>query len=133
MIFFAVPAAVVTAAPVSSDLGTSSAPAGAIGADSIVDVPVTHPDWTRRPSRDDLMRLYPRGVTGVRGQVRARCLIDANGKFMSCDIISEEPAGKGFGEATIRLSKLFQMKLLDADGLPVAGRKLTLPVLWRDE
>ena len=36
----------------------------------------------------------------------------------------------GFGESTIRLSKLFKMKLTDADGAPVAGRKQHLPVQW---
>jgi hypothetical protein len=92
--------------------------------------PVTHPIWTRRPSQDDLMRLYPRGVRGIKARVVASCLIDAAGKFSSCEIVQEVPALRGFGEATIRLSMLFQMKTTDADGASVAGRRLVLPVVW---
>jgi hypothetical protein len=72
------------------------------------------------------MRLYPDRVRGVDAGVTARCLIDANGN----EIIDEKPAGKGFGTATIKLSKLFQMKAVDDDGEPVVGSKLTLPVRW---
>jgi hypothetical protein len=36
----------------------------------------------------------------------------------------------GFEESTIKLSKLFKMRLTDAGGVPVAGRKLHLPLRW---
>jgi protein TonB len=91
---------------------------------------VTHPVWTSRPSASDLRRLYPPGGKGITGQVAADCLIDESGRFTSCEIVSEEPAGLGFGTSTIELSKLFKMKLLDADGVAVPGRKLRLPVRW---
>jgi len=79
------------------------------------------------------MRLYPGRVRLLTARVTAECLIDQNGRFSSCKILAEDPPSKGFGEATIKLSQLFQMKTLDAEGLPVAGRKLTLPVVWRTE
>ena len=104
----------------------ANAPRAATGPDN----PVTRPLWTRRPTQNDLVKFYPPGISGIKATVLARCLIDATGKFSSCDILQEEPARMGFGEATIRLSKLFQMKPADGEGMPVAGRKLNLPVVW---
>lgn len=61
----------------------------------------------------------------------ARNIVAAKlGGLRSCDIVKESPAGLGFAESTVRLSKLFQMKAADADGNPVAGRRLYLPVRW---
>jgi len=91
---------------------------------------IAHPIWMHRPSANDLERLYPNGVRGVTADVRADCTIDEGGRFTTCAIVSENPAGLGFGESTIKLSKLFRMKAVDGDGAPVAGRKLQLPVRW---
>lgn len=77
-----------------------------------------------------MQRLYPRQARGVTGQVQADCLIDERGRFSTCEIVSETPAGKGFAESTQELAKLFRMKDRDADGRPVAGRKVHLPVTW---
>jgi hypothetical protein len=91
---------------------------------------VVRPYWTNRPTREDLERLYPNKAKSVQGDVKVDCLIDEKGKFTSCDVISESPSGMGFGDSTIALSRLFRMKPVDGDGLPVVGRKLRLPVRW---
>ena len=91
---------------------------------------VVHPLWTHRPTAEDLHRLYPRKVHGVTGEVILNCTIDDNGRFGACDVVKEEPGGQGFGEATIRLSRLFQMRTVDGDGSLVAGRTMHLPVKW---
>lgn len=104
--------------------------ASASHASAEIDGYVTNPVWTARPSTRDLERLYPPNVHGVTANVSADCLIDQEGKFSSCDIVQEDPSGLGFGESTIKLSKLFRMKAVDAHGVPVAGRKLRLPIRW---
>jgi periplasmic protein TonB len=91
---------------------------------------VIRPVWLRRPSAQDMRRLYPPQQRGVEALVTADCLVDERGQFSTCEIVKESPAGRGFGESTVRLSKFFKMKPLDADGTPVAGRKLRLPVRW---
>jgi protein TonB len=94
---------------------------------------VVHPEWVRRPSPGQFQRLYPKQARGITGQVRAECLIDEEGRFSSCEIVSETPGGLKFGERTLKLAKYFQMKPIDADGQPVAGRKLRLPITWYGE
>lgn len=91
---------------------------------------VTRPDWKKRPDLKDLRRLYPREAKGATGQTAASCLIDAKGHMSDCTLIHEAPMGLGFGDATLKLARKFRMKKLDADGHPVAGRRLNLPVTW---
>jgi protein TonB len=107
----------------------SSSNVGATAATTAEDM-VVHPFWTRRPSADDLRRLYPKQVRGITADVVLSCLIDGRGTFQTCEVVEETPAGLGFGESTIRLARIFRMKPVDADGALVAGRRLRLPVRW---
>ena len=91
---------------------------------------VIRPNWLRRPSANDMRRLYPRTQRGVEAFVSLDCIVDEQGQLSTCEVVKETPAGMGFGESTIKLSKLFKMRLTDADGAPVAGRKQHLPVRW---
>lgn len=56
---------------------------------------VIHPRWLRRPSAEDLQRLYPREQRGVEGFVIADCVIDERGTFSTCEIVEERPGGEG--------------------------------------
>jgi protein TonB len=87
--------------------------------------------WIRRPSAADLERFYPKGAGAVTADVRADCTVDDNSAFKTCEIVSEDQPGKGFGQNTTRLPRLFRMRAIDGDGAPVAGRKVRLPVRWR--
>jgi TonB family protein len=95
--------------------------------------PVTHPIWTSRPSVDDLVALYPRSAKGVEGRVGINCLIDTEGKLISCEVAKEDPLGLGFDQASLRLTKLFRMKKQDGEGAPVVGRRIYIPVFWLRE
>ncbi len=89
---------------------------------------VIRPAWARTPSAEELARAYPRRGNGAIGDVRLRCVIAANGRFDSCDVISETPAGLGFGAAGLEVSKLFRMTSVDGDGGKVAGRAIRIPI-----
>src|SRR3954465_521852 len=102
----------------------AGAPAAATDVPADIAGYVVHPYWTNRPTREDLERLYPSKARGIQGDVKVDCVVDENGRFSSCDVVSESPSGLGFGDSTIALSKLFRMKPVDGDGLLVAGRKL---------
>jgi protein TonB len=45
--------------------------------------------------------------------------------------VDEDPTGFGFGDATLRISKLWKMKPQTADGQPVEGAKWSTVVIWR--
>lgn len=91
---------------------------------------VRRPFWTRRPTANDMARLYPPHQRGIEAFVTLECVVGEQGQLSACEIIKESPPGLGFGESTIRLSKLFKMKLTDSDGASVVGRKQHLPVRW---
>jgi hypothetical protein len=117
--------------PSLNSTSETNSSARAVEATSPADNPVTRPIWTRRPSRDDLVRLYPRNIGDAKTvRVVAKCQIGPDGKFRNCEIVREDPASEAFAEATISLSKLFQMKPEDGEGKAVAGRQLFLPVTW---
>lgn len=93
---------------------------------------VVRPDWTSRPSAEDLARLYPPRAMryDMEGRATVKCVVTGGGELSDCQITSELPAAEGFGEATLKLAPHFRMKSLDGDGQPVAGRPVRIPVRW---
>ncbi len=116
--------------------------------DSKVDVPVNwtldgaapvapagshHPRWVKRPSGEAFDRnyLHQAKLSGVEGHAVMRCVVDENGKLRDCEILSEEPPGKGFGAATLRLAPEFQMTTATEDGRKTGGARVDIPVSWK--
>lgn len=91
---------------------------------------VTRPSWKKQPDLKDLRRFYPREAKGASGETTASCLIDGKGEIADCTLIREWPQGLGFGDATLKLARKFRLRKLDADGQPVAGRRVSLPISW---
>lgn len=93
------------------------APASDLG-DMVVFV---KPDWARRPSGDDMARLYPEKATrlGLGGRVTLTCVVDVEGLLKDCTVAEETPPDLGFGEAALELSQDFLMKPATRNGVPV--------------
>lgn len=91
------------------------------------------PHWIRRPSGNDMARVYPRVAVSANASGRATmvCRILATGRLTDCDVVEETPPGMGFGEATIRLAPYFQMSTTTADGKSVEGGTIRVPLIWR--
>jgi protein TonB len=68
---------------------------------------------------------------GKEGQATITCSVKANGTVENCNIDSESPEGMGFGNAAVRLSKLFKMKPQTSDGQPVEGAKVSIPIAFK--
>jgi TonB family protein len=90
-------------------------------------------NWVRTPDGEDFSRLYPRRAErrGVEGRVVLGCDIGANGRLTACTVLSEEPAGEGFAEATIEIARKFQAASQTTNGTPTEGGHVQLPISWR--
>jgi protein TonB len=78
--------------------------------------------WLERPSARDYSRFYPSRANdrGQAGTVVLDCAVAADGNI-SCSVISEDPSGWGFGEAAMRMSRLFRAAAQNSQGLPTSG------------
>lgn len=94
---------------------------------------VTNPNWTRRPDGNDVFETYPLRARneGLRGAAVLVCRIGDRGELKLCIVDREEPSGQGFGDAALKLSRVFRMRDKDEGGAPVAGRLITLPIIYR--
>ncbi len=64
------------------------------------------------------------------GHVVLECTVDTSGRLNDCAVASEDPVGKGFGEAALKLSK--SMRFHAPSGAPNKGRaKLRVPVTFK--
>lgn len=62
------------------------------------------------------------------GRATISCTVTAKGTLESCEVQAEEPADMGFGEAALRMSKLFRMRPKTQDGAPVEGGSVRIPI-----
>lgn len=91
---------------------------------------LTKPDWVQKPSGEAVTRAYPKAALAAElgGRVTLSCLVNADGTVSQCKVISENPADMGFGEAAVSLSRLFRMRDKTADGIPVGGATVRIPL-----
>jgi hypothetical protein len=96
---------------------------------------VTRPDWTSTPNGNDVERAFPVKLreSGLAGAGSMVCHISAEGRLEPCAVVGEAPLNTGVGAGMLALSGRFRMKLKDAEGRPVAGRLIRIPVVFRSE
>lgn len=67
-----------------------------------VRLPVEAPRWERSP-----MPEYPSGLTEMPAEARVKisCIVQSNRSLADCEILSEDPPGRGFGDAAARAAR----------------------------
>ncbi|HKP78656.1 MAG TPA: energy transducer TonB, partial [Phenylobacterium sp.] len=91
---------------------------------------ITNPDWLRRPSAEDMARYYPDRAQRmeVEGRATLSCQVTARGTLEGCNVTTEDPGDMGFGDAAMKMSKLFKMRPQTKDGQPVDGGTVRIPI-----
>lgn len=93
---------------------------------------VLDPPWSRAPSQAEVNAAWPKSAAGLTsGQAALRCVLSKNGRLRACDIISEQPRGKGFGRAAQDLAATFQVNV-DPNEKGFNDYKVDLPFRFRD-
>lgn len=92
---------------------------------------VSAPQWIVGLDPRTIQQAFPpeaaaKGVTTGRGV--ARCTVGADGMLSGCAADAAEPSGLGFSEAAVRLVSGMRMNLWSADGAPVRGGVVRIPV-----
>jgi protein TonB len=93
---------------------------------------ISNPNWDRLPDAEDLARYFPDRAARLEQEGRSviECTVRANGTVTGCRIVSEDPSGFGFGDAHIRAASRFRMRPKTADGAPVEGGTVRIPLRW---
>jgi len=95
---------------------------------------ITHPDWARRPSGEDIAQYYPEKAQRLEleGRATVLCKVGVDGRLRDCEVVEESPPDAGFGEATKRLAEeTFRMTPMTRDGVPVDGASVRIPLVYK--
>ena len=94
-------------------------------------VEVYDPLWLKSVSPSGAGKLFPAAAVkaGLKtGSARVACTVAQDGTLKACSVSSEDPAGMGFGDAALLIASVMQMNPWTAEGSPVDGAHIVLPI-----
>jgi len=94
---------------------------------------IGHPTWTSQPGGQQSSTYYPDRALrmGQGGNALIQCVVVEGGRLDACTVLDEDPPEFGFGHALLKLAPFFQMAPVDADGQPVVGGVVRVPMSFR--
>lgn len=94
-------------------------------------VEVYDPLWLKSVSASGAGKLFPAAAAnaGLKvGSAKVACTVAQDGTLKACSVASEDPPGMGFGEAALVIASVMQMNPWSAEGSPVDGAHIVLPI-----
>ncbi|MDB5432531.1 MAG: energy transducer TonB [Caulobacter sp.] len=91
---------------------------------------VTRPEWAVKPDAGLFSRYFPERAEReeVSGAAVISCGVAVSGDLRTCKLVSESPAGYGFGDAALRMAPHMKMTPATRDGEPVATGAVRIPL-----
>lgn len=90
------------------------------------------PDWLHKPTAQDMANYYPE--KGQRDAVSGRGIIDcdvtAKGLLDHCRVVDEFPTGYAFGEAALKLGRIFRIDPKTVDVADPARNRVIIPIIF---
>lgn len=89
---------------------------------------VGKPVWAHLPTPEQMQVVagQVKGTDVARAQLS--CRVQPGGTLSDCSVLSETPSGTGAGAAALSLVPGFRVSTWSAEGLPVVGGRLVLPL-----
>ncbi|WP_291834140.1 TonB family protein [Brevundimonas sp.] len=75
---------------------------------------ITQPSWARQVPPEFPERASARGIES--GRVTLQCTVQPNGSLSNCSVVSEDPAGAGFGQAALAAARRSRVSPRTVDG-----------------
>lgn len=75
---------------------------------------ITQPSWARQVLPEYPERAIARGIET--GRVTIQCNVQPNGSLTNCSVVSEDPAGAGFGQAALAAARRSRVSPRTVDG-----------------
>ena len=72
-------------------------------------------------------------VDGAEGITVVECRVQANGRLDQCLVVSETPAGEGWGEEALEAAERFRMNTVDRHGQSTVGSRVRISMTWRQD
>jgi hypothetical protein len=94
-------------------------------------IEVYDPIWLNRVDPNSAAKLFPAAAAtaGIKtGLATVLCVVKHDGGLTDCAVVSEQPAGLGFGDAALQIAGVMKMNPWTAQGDPVDGARIRLPV-----
>jgi TonB family protein len=95
---------------------------------------ISKPVWETTPQGQAFAAAFgPKAQAAglTEGHAVLTCTISATGALTDCGVKSETPAGAGFGDAALQVSRSFQMRPWTPEGQAMVGRKINLPLGYK--
>lgn len=92
---------------------------------------IGRPEWTALPAVEDFAGVIPPAArrAGIyKARVVMTCAVVTGGGLDGCVSQSEDPPGLGYADAALKLARAFRMEVWTAEGLPVVGGTIRLPL-----